>query len=179
MNEKTLLTANYTLFIGFALLATAIQCSAWPQFLGTFPAPQLWITVLVYWLLYRDPFEGMIMTYLVTALASTQSALPFSLFISVVLILYGLVFLVKQRIYWAGSGFFVMMTGVCAVAFHLVHLALSHAVETSPILSPEIYYWIISSLLTMLFSLALYHLFYFFDVITKKERPTEVGSEIL
>ena len=178
MKGKISVLGNYLFFIAFTALVVAFQCSMWFQFLGNFPAPQLWIPTLIFWFLYRDPVEGMFMTYLICGLLTTQTSLPISQFLIICLLLFGFVYLIKQRIYWSGGSFYTILCGACCFLFFVFELALSYMMEANPITRPQIFAWLTSPILTMIFALPLYFLFHFIDRFSKKEQPREATGGV-
>lgn len=176
MRAKGLLIGNYLLFMGFLALFVAFQNSVWFQVLGSLPAPQMWIPVLVFWCIYREPHESVIMTYLLTAMISTQTSLTFAMFLSINICIFASVWLIKQRFYWSGSGFYLLMSGVSTLLFFMLHTLFSLLLESNPLRQPEWFSWILSPLLTMFFALTFYYVFFLFDRITSKQIPREASG---
>jgi len=175
LKEKWWIVSNYILFIGFAAIVVAFQKSAWFQILGSLPLPQLWVPVLVFWCLYREPHESVIMTYLLTAIISTQTSLPFSTFLTINVVIFAGIWIIKRRLYWSSSGFYTVVCGGATLSVFLIDTVLSLFFEDNSIRTPEWFSWLLSPLLTMLFSLIFYQIFTFFDSLTKKEIPREAS----
>ena len=176
MRETSLIVSNYVLFVLLTQLLSGVQCSLWLQIFGPFVAPQLWVPTLVYWTFYRRPHEGLAMTYLLTIALASLTAMPFSLFLMVNLVLFCLGLFVKTRIYWGTSTFFMLMCGAFSLFFPWVHWLFSLMVENNPIQGLSIFDWIMQSLLTTLCSLPLFYLLQKIDDLTQKEIPTEMGA---
>ncbi len=176
MRIKGLLIGNYLIFLGFLALFVAFQSSVWFQVLGSLPAPQMWIPVFVFWCIYREPHESVIMTYALTALVSTQTSLTFAIFLSINVCIFASVWLIKQRFYWSGSGFYILMSGLSTLIFFILHLLFSLLLEDNPLTRPDWFSWALSPLLTMFFALIFYHVFFLFDRITAKEVPRETSG---
>ena len=139
MKESGLLVANYALYLCVTALMVAFQKSAWFQILGTLPPPQLWIPVLAFWFLYREPHESVIMTYLVTAMISSQTSLGFSHFLAINIFLFAIVWLIKQRFYWSGSSFYILISGSITFGFFLCQWLLSLLIEENALSYPNIF----------------------------------------
>lgn len=178
MKENSFLLGNYLLFLITGALVVAFQKSAWFQVFGALPSPQLWIPVLVFWFLYREPHESVIMTYLLTAMVSTQTSLGFTHFLTVNVFLFALVWLLKQRFYWSGSGFYTIICGGVTFGFFLCHWILSLLIENNPLSFPNLFSWILSPFLTMFFALIFYYGFSLLDMLTHKELPREASGGI-
>jgi hypothetical protein len=170
---------NYLVFTVTLMLLTALQSSLWLQLFGWFPAPQIWMTVLVFWVLYRELWEAVAMMYLLAAVLSAFTALSFpALLVICLLTCFALVF-AKRRVYWAGSTFFMLANGACVGFFILFTIMVSWRYDKNPITDFSIVRWLITLLLTMLVSLPLHFIFSWFDRLTQKDHPTEAGTGVL
>ena len=175
MKNSSLIFANYFLFTFVTIILTSLQCSLWMQFFGYFPAPQLWLTTLIYWTLYRKPLESIFMAYILTAVAGALSSIPTNMLLFIIIILVFLAMMVKRRIFWAGPTFFMICAGLSTLIFPTVHFGLSWLIETNPIHDIEALDWLLSALLTALLSLPLYYLYDWIDKLTQKKLPSEAG----
>src|SRR4051812_33316997 len=90
-------------------LICAFQTSLWMQVLGGFPPPLMWIVLLTYFCLHRHIWEGVLMTYLVTLVLCSFTAEPFEHLLLANLICLVFILLVKNRIYWSSTNYFMMM----------------------------------------------------------------------
>ncbi len=179
MRELGLISTNYVLFVIILVLLTSLQCSLWMQLLGSFPPPQTWIPFVVYAALYRRPAESLALAALLTLAATSLSAIPLGLFLMLNLLLVGFIVLFKERIYWPGSTYFVLVCGSSVILFSLLHLSLSWMIEFNPIRHYHLFDWTLGSLLTMLIGFPLYRLLNWIDHLTQKELPTEAGAQWL
>ncbi len=179
MREVSLVFANYSLFLTSLLLLASLQSSLWMQLLGSFPPPQTWVPFIVYAALYRRATESFVMIYLLTLAVASLSAIPLGFFLLLNLLLAGFIFLFKERIYWPGSTYFVLVCGSSVILFSVLHFGLSWAIEHNPARSYHFFDWTLGSLLTMLLGFPLYRLMTWFDHLTQKELPTEAGAQWL
>ena len=179
--KKILLTiTNYLIFLFFTLFLTTVQISIWPQLLNETPPPQFWIVTLAYWLISRRALECLIMVYLLSFLIGGLSTMPISLILIINIILFCSGSLLKQKIYWSDSVYLMILSGLGCLFFPFVHLAISWPLEANPIYLPEIFRWMISSVLSVSLSPALFRLFGFLDKMThKKDVSPEVWPGIL
>jgi hypothetical protein len=168
MRDNALIAGNYIAFLLITAVLVAFQCALWFQFLGSFPPPQMWIPTLVFWFLYREPIEGVIMAYLLSGLLATQTSLPFSSFLTLNLLLFAVAFLLKARFYWAGASFYTSLCGACTFLFLAFEFLLAAVMDQGPVAFPELLAWLISPLLTMAFALPLYYLFHALDKVCHK-----------
>ena len=176
MNFRHLALTNYLTFLILTIALTSLQCSLWLQFFGYFPSPYMWIPTLVYWALYRRIHEGLLMCYMLVITTVSLSSIPISLFLFLNLIFYALAILIKQRIYWNGPTYLMLISGITSMTLTFFHFILSWILETKPIVDPEILDGILSGLFTSLVSLPLYYIFAKIDHVTNKELPTEAGT---
>ena len=109
--------SNYSIFVLVLLIVCALQSSLWLNFFGWFPAPQLWLTVLVFWVLYRELWESVLMVYILSIISSGFTALPFAHLLSINLLTAMGLFFVKKRLYWAGPIFYMLASGISVVFF--------------------------------------------------------------
>jgi hypothetical protein len=178
MRDNALIAGNYIAFLLITAVLVAFQCALWFQFLGSFPPPQMWIPTLVFWFLYREPIEGVIMAYLLSGLLATQTSLPFSSFLTLNLLLFAVAFLLKARFYWAGASFYTSLCGACTFLFLAFEFLLAAVMDQGPVAFPELLAWLISPLLTMAFALPLYYLFHALDKVCHKAQPREVTGGV-
>lgn len=178
MRERLWVAANIALLGVTALLLATIQTSLWFQILGWFPAPAFWIPVLAYIGLYRAPVEMIVGVFFLSVILSTMTVMPDSLLFMTCLLLAATVRIVKQRFYWAGSSYFMMMSGIAAILWHFLHWAGSFA-GPNPLSNPEVSDWLIQALLTPLAAPPLYELFRWFDRLTDRGQPAEASVDRL
>ncbi|MGE0762027.1 MAG: hypothetical protein AB7N80_01990 [Bdellovibrionales bacterium] len=170
---------NYMLFTIVAILLAALQSSLWLQLFGWFPAPQIWLAVLTFWVLYRELWEGVLMMYILATVVSAFTALPFAHLLVINLLTCLSLAFAKRRIYWAGSTFFMLANGAAVLCLFVFTMLVSWRYDRNPIRDLSFFSWLISVLLTMLVSLPLHSIFSWFDRLTSKEHPTEAGTGVL
>lgn len=173
------LSFNFGLFALVTLLLAALQCSLWLQLFGWFPAPQLWITVLVFWVLYRELWESIFMMYLLAVVVATFTSLPLPHILVLNLLTCMTLVFGKKRVYWSGSTFFMLATGAATLSFIIYGVALSWRYDSNTIRDWPVLGWLFTILLTMLVSLPLHRIYSWLDVLTDKEHPTEAGTGVL
>lgn len=171
--------ANYLLFTAAAILLTALQSSLWLQLFGWFPAPQIWLAVLTFWVLYRELWEAVLMIYVLAMVVSAFTVMPFAHLLAINLLTCLSLAFTKKRIYWAGSTFYMLASGAAVVALFVFTMMISWRYDRNPIRDLSVFGWIISLLLTMLVSLPLHSIFGWFDRLTSKEHPTEAGTGVI
>lgn len=177
--EGLLIIANALLFLGSGFMALGFQCSLWLQTLGSTPPPLMWIPYLVYFSLYRHRTESLLAAYTIAAVMAGFSVMPLGPLLVCLLLIYFGIDMFKQRIFWGGVSFFAPVVGAVAVVFPILNLILSWLFDKNPIHELGILNTILSALFTTLVSFPLYSFFCRIDAWTRKELPTEAGSQIL
>jgi hypothetical protein len=179
VREWTHRLSNYAIFAAALLILAGLQTSLWLQLFGWFPAPQIWLCILVFWVLYREFWESVIMMYLISMIMAPFTSLPFSHLLTLnILNCLALVF-IKRRVYWSGATFFMMAAGASVLIFAALSVFLSWRFDARPIRHFAFFQWLLTLLLTMLFALPLHTIFSWLDRLTHKEHPTEAGTGIL
>jgi hypothetical protein len=161
------------LMILTAVILGAIQTTLWYLVLGRFPAPMFWLIILVYITVTRPLWESTLMTYLLTLATAPFTALPYEAVLVYCLTLMLLLTLIRERVFWGGPTYFMLMVGFASVAAPLIYWMISRWFDKNPLVFPEIFDWLISACLTTLFSLPLYRLYQWFDKIASQD----VGAE--
>jgi hypothetical protein len=179
MKEKLLFVSNIFVLALTTLVLATIQSSLWFQIFGWFPPPAFWIPVLVYVSLYRSPTEAVVVVFVLSLILSTMTVIPDSLLFMTCLLLGASVRLVKQRFYWAGASYFMIVCGFAALVWHVYHWLGSMVASDMPLTSPEVIDWLIQAMLTPLVAPPLYNLFRWFDKVTDREQPVEASTDML
>lgn len=114
------------------------------------------------------------MTYLLALLNSSYTALPLEALLIYFLMLMAVLILIRERVYWGGPTFFMLMVAAATVSAPVFFWITSRWFDRNPVFIPELFDWIISSLLTLLISLPIYRLYVWFD----KLALFDAGSEM-
>jgi hypothetical protein len=179
MQEFLFKVANYLLFAIATCLLAGLQSSLWFHVFGFFPAPYMWLAVLSYWALYRSLTESVIMSYLITYSIVTMSGVPLNMAFGINLTILGLLYLLRDRVLWAGPNSFMLACGISAAALPLVTVILSRMIEETSVVDFHFYDWFVRPLLTAGFALPLFYIFSGIDRLTRKEPPVNTESEVM
>lgn len=114
--------------------ACAFQATAWPDVLGAFSAPPLWLLVIVYLSLYRPGLSTILFLYFLGFVASAYTAMPLKMIFFTILILHVGISLTRERVFWSGPSYFALASGAAVTASHLCSLVLSRILE--PVAAP-------------------------------------------
>jgi hypothetical protein len=155
--------------ISTVVLLAAAQTSLWFLVFGRFPAPMFWLVVLVYVSVTRPLWEATLMTYLLSFAVAPFTASPFEEVLVFCIALMLLVFLIRERVFWGGPTYFMLMVGGASLAAPILYWLVSRWLDRVPLYVPEIFDWLISGCLTTLFSLPLYGLYKWYDLIASQD----------
>ncbi len=122
---------NFVLISLFMVFLCGFQTSFWYQLFGNVPAPLLWINLIVYLTLYRKPFTGIWFVYAMGYIAAAYSLMPLKMMFISLLILFTFISVIKSRVFWSGSGYYMMMSIFAAVSYHLIYFFLSWGLESN------------------------------------------------
>jgi hypothetical protein len=161
------------LMVTGAIALCALETGLWFLVFGRFPAPLFWLVILVYMSVTRPLWEATMMVYLLTLVNSGFTVLPFEAALIFSLIMMILLFLIRERVYWGGPTYFMLMVGVAAATAPVLFWLVSRWFDKNPVFIPEIFDWLISALLTVIFSLPIYRLYQWFDHISMMDAGSE------
>ena len=178
MKERLQRFMNIGIFTFMVLFLATVQTSLWFQIFGYFPGPALWVTVLVYVSLFRSTLETVLFAYLTAFILSTMTAMPEGLLMITCLGLALSAQVLKHRIYWAGASYSMMVCGLGALFFHLLHCLASFFIGDQPVTNPQVIDWLIEALLTPLAAPILFPVYHWLDRITNREQPTEASAQM-
>ncbi len=178
MKAKLLGLTNVLLFVLLTLLLSGAQTALWLQIFGYFAPPALWIPVLAYLALFRGTLPTIILSHLVAISISSATAMPLGMVMISCLAVSLSVQVFKTRIFWMQSTYFMMVSGLSVLIFHITHFAASWVLGDAPLTSPAIGDWTIQALLTPLVAPLLFPLFRWIDALTQHDDPPEVTGTI-
>lgn len=156
-----------------AALFAAAQTSLWFLVFGRFPAPMLWLIVLVYMSVTRPLWEATLMTYLLTFVYASFTVFPFEALLIYGLMMMLILILIRERVFWGGATFFMLMVAIASAGAPVLYWITSRWFDKNPVFIPEIFDWLISALLTMLASFPVYALYQWFDRVALMDAGSE------
>lgn len=156
-----------------------MQASLWYHIVGISSAPYLWLLVLIYWTLHRTWIESIIMCYFVVFTIVTMSGIPLTMAFVVLLSIFTIIYLLRNRVLWTGLNSFTLASGIGALLLPIFIFIFSHFFEERPVQNFYFFDWIIRALLTSAAATPFYFLFTWTDKITFKGIPKENESEVL
>lgn len=166
---------NSCLLLGTLILTAGFQNTFWFQLFGNTPAPLLWVNLMVYVILYRKPFPAIVTIYIMGFVLLSFTAMPLKMMWISLAILFTLVYGIKSRVFWSGSGYYTIMCGFSAIAYHLIYFFISMAIEKNPV-SFEIVDRLVQIILTPSFAFPMYWILAKIDKLTQDELVHEPGG---
>lgn len=159
----------------FLMLLAGFQGTFWYQLFSTVPAPMLWLNLLVYVMLYRKPFPAVFTVYAMGFVLLAFTAMPLKMMLISLAILFTLVYGIKARVFWSGSGYYTIMCTFSAVAYHLIFFFTSMIIEKNPA-SFEIVDRLVQVILTPSFAYPIYWVLAKIDKLSQDELYHESGG---
>lgn len=164
------------LILLLALLLAGLQTSFWFHLFGAVTPPLLWLVVITYVAAYRDGMSAIYQLVFLALLLSAFTATSLKVFYLSLLIYCVFIHFFKSRIFWSGSGYFLMLCTMGSVAFHFIFYLLAVIVDKGRadlILIERV----TQILLTPAFCLPIYWVLNFIDgLFHRREIKTETGS---
>lgn len=165
--------------LGFLLLialATGFQTSFWAQLFGNLPSPLIWVLFILYLALYRRPIEAIILSYLCAAQVYFFGWIPMGLLLLNIVILFGIVYFVKERIFWPGARYFLIASLLGVFLYQVIYLVNSWAFELVPIRDFMIFERVFQAIITPIFAVPVYFILKFWERLTSQTPLIESGE---
>ena len=166
---------NFLILFAVLFVVAGFQTTFWFQLFGNVPAPLLWLNLIVYVTLYRKPVPAIFTIYAMGFILLTFTAMPLKMMWISLLILFTLFYGIKSRVFWSGSGYYTIMCGFSAVAYHLIYFFTSLVLEKNPA-SFEIVDRLVQIILTPSFAFPMYWILAKLDNVTQDELVHEPGG---
>lgn len=166
---------NFLILLSLLILIAGFQTTFWFQLFGQVPAPLLWLNLIVYVMLYRKPFPAIFIVYAMGFALLAFTSMPLKMMWITLLILFTLVYGIKTRVFWSGSGYYTIMCTFSAVAYHLIYFFSSMVMEKNPA-SFEFVDRLVQIILTPSFAVFMYWVLAKIDKISQDELMHESGG---
>ncbi len=166
---------NFLVLFAVLLVTAGIQTTLWYQLFNDVPSPLLWLNLVVYVILYRKPYPAIFTIYAMGFVLLTFTAMPLKMMWITLLILFTLVYGIKTRVFWSGSGYYTIMCAFSAVAYHVIYFVSSMVMERNPA-SFEIVDRIVQLILTPSFAFPMYWVLAKIDKISQDDLVHEPGG---
>lgn len=136
----------------------------------------LWLIVMVYINLYKKPFEAIILSYFLGLQIYFFGWIPIGFLFTLILIIFSLTWMVKERIFWPGHGYFVYATLATSIAYHILYLFCSWWLESLPVRELNFLDRVFQCLITPICALPVYYLLRFIERWTDQTPLIETGE---
>lgn len=163
------------LFLTYALCS--LQTVVWPQLFGSWTSPFFCFIFFVYFGLDKEDWKSVIYCYSSIFIYSLFTYSSLGILMLTCMFNYILLYVVKNRVYWPGSAYFTLITGLSITVFHIVYIVNSYLFETrvTPILAWDRLFQILATTLVAFYT---YPIIKRFDILFKPEMPSEVHGEL-
>lgn len=166
---------NFLVLFAVLLVTAGLQTTLWYQLFNEVPSPLLWLNLIVYVILYRKPYPAIFTIYAMGFVLLTFTAMPLKMMWITLLVLFTLVYGIKTRVFWSGSGYYTIMCAFSAVAYHVIYFVSSMVMEKNPA-SFEIVDRIVQLILTPSFAFPMYWVLAKIDKISQDDLVHEPGG---
>ena len=110
-------------------LLCGIQTSLWFQLSPHLPAPQLWLVVLLYLVLYRSYIYALSYSYFLAFIVQSFSSASIGFLFPLFFILVTPASYIKSRMFWPSTRYFVIATILFTSSYHFMSICLSYYLE--------------------------------------------------
>jgi hypothetical protein len=155
---------------------TSIQTSLWYHFFGSFAGPMLWLLIIVYLNIYKKPLEAILLSYFIGVQIYYFGWIPLGFLFSLILILFSLTWLVKERIFWPGPGYFMYASAASVVAYHIIYVVCSWMFESIHVKEFNLVDRIAQCLITPLFAIPVFYILKYLERWTDQTPLIETGE---
>lgn len=175
--KKLLLYLLYIVFLQIiTVFLTSIQTTLWYQFFGNIAGPMLWLLIIVYLNLYKKPIEAILLSYFVSIQLYYFGWIPIGFLFSIILIIFSLTWLVKERIFWPGHGYFMYASIASVVAYHILYLLCSWLFESVHVRELNLVDRVFQCLITPVFAIPVFYILKFLEKWTNQTPLIETGE---
>lgn len=177
MKFSRLRVVHGLIFLFLTYVLCSLQTVVWYQLFGTWASPFFCFILFVYFGLDKEDWKSVIYCYASIFIYSLFTYSSLGILMLTCLFNYILLYVVKNRVYWPGSAYFTLITGVSMTLFHVVYLINSYLFETrvSPILIWDRLFQILATTLIAFYA---YPVIKRLDILFKPEMPSEVHGEL-
>lgn len=175
MPTRKLYLLNALLIVLATLILCSFQTTFWFQVIGGVTAPLLWLLVFLYMTLYRTRIEAIFINYALAVVISPFTSMGLGTLWAITLIYTLGVSIVKERVFWPGTRYFVAAGALSTIAFHTISWTLSRVVESNPV-GPLVGPRLMELIFTPLWAAPIYWLFSYIDHISERDPLPERGS---
>lgn len=150
------------LFTLFFFFACGFQTSFWPHIITFIPCPQIWLLLIFFITLKWSPIFTIFYIYFLGFCLTRFSQIPLKMAWTTLLVTFGLLSVLKNRVQLSGVFSFVIYCLVGSMIFHVSYVLLSEFLERTPttVLFIERFLQI---LVNFIFSYLLYFVFEWLD----------------
>lgn len=166
---------NFLVLFAVLIVTAGLQTTLWYQLFNDVPSPLLWLNLIVYVILYRKPYPAIFTIYAMGFVLLAFTAMPLKMMWITLLVLFTLVYGIKTRVFWSGSGYYTIMCAFSAIAYHVIYIVSSMVMEKNPA-SFEIVDRIVQLILTPSFAFPMYWVLAKIDKISQDDLVHEPGG---
>jgi len=113
-------------------LACGFQTSFWPHIVSFIPSPQIWLIIMIFLLIRWPPLLAIFYIYFLGFCLTQFSDVPLKMIWAPSLLMFAVLWLIKNRVQLSGALFFVLLTLTGSFVFELSTYYFSGLLESIP-----------------------------------------------
>ena len=152
-----------------------LQTTVWPLLVGGVAAPQLWLNVALYFILFQPMMRALFTVYALGILFSPFTSLHLSIFWATFLVLVPVGSSIKSRTFWPGVRYFLIASLLLALGWHTVSFTISQIFERNPT-NLHLFTRLTEVLLTPLAAVPQYHFMLWLDRWCQADPAPQFGG---
>lgn len=132
MIQKRLLFLNSILYVFILILFIGMQTTLWYNWMGATPAPQLWLNLILFLILYRSALGAIFLSYLLGFIIAVYSAIPLSTIWPILFLLVTIGSFLRRRFFWPSTRYFILASALLCLGYQIIFYIVSHMFEHNP-----------------------------------------------
>lgn len=169
---------NFILLLIVLIFVAGFQNTFWYQLFGTVPAPMLWLSLIVYVILYRKLYGALFTIYIMSFALMGFTIIPMKMLLISLLLVYLILYSIRSRVFWEGPAYYTIMCGLASFSYHVIYFFSSWIIERNPV-PVDFLDRIVQLALTPAFCVPMYWVLVKIDKMTLEESSSETrGFEL-
>ncbi|MCB0394534.1 MAG: hypothetical protein KDD25_08235 [Bdellovibrionales bacterium] len=174
MIERRQIIYSSLVFYFLLFVVSSTETSILAQILGATSVPCLFLAVCTYVSIHRKIWEALLFVYLGSFVLSSFSLSPWGFFVFGQLAALMAVRFVRDRVYWPGLGYFIMVYVLSIGVYQVTVSLFSLAVDENPMHGPFWWSWLFQVLWAPVVAAPMMFLMEFID--NRMKRTSEVSE---
>lgn len=158
-----------------ALILCALQTAVWPSFLGSTAAPQLWLNMVLYFILFRTRMQALIIIYALGFIFTAFSSISLGAYWGSFLILIPIASEIREQAFWPSTRDFAIGSFGLTLGWQIVSTLISRYSEPN-IGHISLFTKSIELALTTILAFPMYSIFIWFEKLVADESGPDISG---